>query len=81
MREENMTGTPSNWPPAATREDIEAIVEQVVDQRLAEWFGDPDEGLELRPEVVQRLREQKRRVAASDLGVPMEEVVRSLGIN
>ncbi|MEX2316981.1 MAG: hypothetical protein WD669_07510 [Pirellulales bacterium] len=75
-----MATVPFQMIPAALRDDIEAFVEHVVDQRLVELFGDPDEGFELREEVVQRLREQQKRVAAGDLGVPYDEVVRRLGL-
>jgi hypothetical protein len=66
--------------PAKLRDDLEALIEHVVDQRLVELFGDPDEGLELRPELIERLREQQTRVAAGELGIPMAEVHRRLGL-
>ena len=66
--------------PAELREMIEAAVEDALDRRLQELLGDPDEGLELREEVVQRLKEQQRRVAAGERGRPFEEVVKELGL-
>ena len=75
-----MATVPFQTIPAALREDIEAFVEHVVDQRLVELFGDPDEGLELRDEVVKRLRDQKKQVAAGDVGISYEEVARRLGL-
>ena len=59
---------------------IESAVEVAVDRRLTELLGDPDEGLELREEVVQRLKAQQDRVAAGDLGRPMDEVIKELGL-
>jgi hypothetical protein len=55
-------------------------IEHIVDQRLVELFGDPDEGLELREDLVERLREQQKRVAAGELGIPFDEVQRRLGL-
>lgn len=75
-----MTRTQTSTIPAELREQLEGWVEHIVDQRLVELFGDPDEGLELRPKLVERLREQQKQVAAGDLGVPYDEVKRRLGL-
>ena len=52
-----------------------------MDQRLRDLFGDPDEGLEVQPELMQRLRDQQKRVAAGDRGRPMEDVFNDLGVD
>ena len=65
---------------AELRETIEGMVEDAVERRLQELLGDPDEGLELREEVVERLRQQQKRVAAGERGRPLEEVARELGL-
>jgi hypothetical protein len=72
--------TPSQALSPALQEQIELFVEQAVDQRLSELLGDPDEGLELREELISRLREQQQRVAAGKLGIPFDEVRRRLGL-
>lgn len=61
-------------------ERLRALVEEIVEQKLIEIFGDPDEGLELAPELIERLKKQKERVEAGERGVPLEEAVRALGI-
>ena len=61
--------------PAELRETIELFVELAVDQRLQEILGDPDDGLEVHEELVQRLQEQQKRVAAGERGRSMEEVI------
>lgn len=66
--------------PIALRDDIEAFVEYAVDQRLAELLGDPDQGLEVREELLERLRDQQKQVAAGELGRPMSEVMKVLGL-
>lgn len=75
-----MASTPFQTVPAEMREEIELFIEHVVDQLLAELIGDPDEGLLLREEVVQRLREQQKRVPAGELGISFAEVQRRLGL-
>lgn len=69
-----MATTVADLTPAELRELIEAAV----DEKLVEFFGDPDEGLELRPEVVERLKRQMKRVADGERGVPLAEAIRSL---
>jgi hypothetical protein len=51
-----------------------------VEQKLFELLGDPDEGLEIRKSVRQRLLHQKKAVAAGERGEPFEDVVRRLGL-
>jgi hypothetical protein len=63
------------------RKVIEEIIEETVEGKLIEFFGDPDEGLELRESFRERLRLQRERVAAGEQGVPAEEVARRLGIS
>ncbi len=76
-----MTRTQSGVIPAEMREELEGWIEHIVDQRLVELFGDPDEGLELREELVERLRKQQKQVAAGERGQPMEEVFKELRLD
>lgn len=64
-----------------TIEQLKALIEDTVETKLQELMGDPDAGLELREEVKERLR---RSLAAEKRGqkhIPMEEVVRRLGLD
>ena len=67
-----------------TREElkgiIDAAVEAAVEQKLIEILGDPDEGLEIRDAVRDRLLRQRQAVAAGEQGLPFEDVVRQLGL-
>jgi hypothetical protein len=47
---------------------------------LRELLGDPDEGLEIRKSVRDRLLRQKKAVAAGERGEPFEDVVQQLGL-
>lgn len=74
-----MVDAASGVPPEL-REMIELAVEDAVDRRLQELLNDPDEGLELREEVVQRLKEQQKGMAAGDRGQSLDEVAKKLGL-
>ena len=59
---------------------IGTVVEAVVEQKLIEILGDPDEGLEIRETVRDRLLRQKQAVAAGERGLPFEDVMQQLGL-
>jgi hypothetical protein len=62
------------------RKMIGAVVEASVEQKLIEILGDPDEGLEIREAVRDRLLRQRRGVAAGEQGLPFEDIVQQLGL-
>ncbi|MGA9382932.1 MAG: hypothetical protein WBV73_29575, partial [Phormidium sp.] len=57
------------------------LIRHIVEQCLDEYFGDPDEGKEIREEVRQELLEQMKRKEAGEHGIPLEEVVKQLGLD
>jgi hypothetical protein len=63
-----------------TPHELRELIEEVVESKLAELVGDPDEGSELREEVRDRLLAQQRAVAAGKLGEPFEDVIKRLGL-
>ena len=63
-----------------TREELREMIETSVEQKLLEMPGDPDEGLEIRKSVRDRLLRQKKAVAAGERGQPFEKVVRRIGL-
>jgi hypothetical protein len=63
-----------------SRDELKEIIAVTVEQKLLEMLGDPDEGLELRKSVRDRLIRQKKAVAAGERGEPFEDVVRRLGL-
>lgn len=60
-----------------TVEQFRFLIEEIIDQKLEEYLGDPDEGLELRPEIIKGLKAQKRAKTAR---IPMEQLCKELGI-
>ena len=61
-------------------DELREIIGSVVEQKLKEMLGDPDEGFEIRAEVQSRLLRQKKTVAKGERGEELEEVVKRLGI-
>jgi hypothetical protein len=62
------------------KEMLETVVETTVERKLFEILGDPDEGLEIRDDVRERLLRQRQEVTAGQTGRPFEDMVRQLGL-
>jgi len=60
-----------------TVEQLRFLVEDIIDEKLVEYFGDPDEGLYIREEVVQQLKAQKK---ARKPRISMEQFCKERGI-
>jgi hypothetical protein len=63
-----------------TVEEFEALIGRAVEQKLLELLGDPDEGLELRDEVVTRLQRSLEAEHSGQRGLPIHEVASQLGL-
>ncbi len=63
-----------------SKDELREMLEITVEQKLLELIGDPDEGLEIRKSVRERLARQKKAVAAGERGEPFDDVVRRLGL-
>ena len=61
-----------------TKDQFREMLEGIVEQKLVELLGDPDEGLPIRKSVRDRLLRQKRQAALGDRGEPFEDVVKRL---
>lgn len=57
-----------------TEQELRALVGEVVEEKLAELVHDPDEGLDLVPELQARLERQMEQVRAGERGVPLSDV-------
>lgn len=62
-----------------TKDELREMIEDIVEQKLIELLGDPDEGLPIRKSVRERLLRQRQAVAMGECGEPFEDVVRRLG--
>ena len=63
-----------------SKDELKEFIAMTVEQKLMELLGDPDEGLEIRKSVRERLLRQKKAVAAGERGEPFEDVVRRLAL-
>ena len=63
-----------------SKDELREMIEVTIEQKLLELLGDPDEGLEIRRSVRERLLRQKKAVAVGERGEPFEDVVRRLGL-
>ena len=63
-----------------TKAELQEMMETTTEQKLLEMLGDPDEGLALRKDVLNRLLRQRKAVAEGERGQPFEDVVRQLGL-
>ena len=61
-----------------SKDELKDIIAMTVEQKLLELLGDPDEGLEIRESIRQRLLRQKMAVAEGERGEPFEDVIRRL---
>ena len=57
------------------KEMLEAVVETTVEEKLLEILGDPDDGLELREAVLDRLIRQRKAVVHGQYGQPLDDCV------
>jgi hypothetical protein len=71
-----MATTVGEMPIDELREMIEAAVEH----KLLEMLGDPDEDLDIRESVRERLLRQRETIVAGYRGHPFNDVVQQLGL-
>jgi hypothetical protein len=78
-RRGSVMDTVGQMPLTEFRKMIETIVEAAIEQKLIEILGDPDEGLEIRASVRDRLLRQQQAVAAGERGQLLADVLEQLG--
>ena len=63
-----------------TKKEFTQIISQVVEQKLIELIGDPDEELILKGRLRKRLLRQKKAVAAGERGQGLDAVIKQLAL-
>jgi len=63
-----------------TKDELREMIETIVEQKLLELLGDPDEGLPIRKAIRGRLLRQKEAVTSGERGEPFEKVIQRLGL-
>ena len=64
-----------------TQDELRIMLGDLIDQKLTEILGDPDEGLVMRKAFRDRLIRQRKAVARGEQGKPFDEVKKRLGIS
>jgi hypothetical protein len=71
--------------PATTQSEpaefLEAVVDESPERKLLEILGDPDEGLEIKEALRERLLVQKQAVSRGQRGQSLGDVVREIGLD
>ena len=63
-----------------SKDELREIIAAMVEQKLLKILGDPDEGLEIKNTVRDRLLRQKKAVRERERGWPFQELVEQLGL-
>lgn len=63
-----------------TVDELRTLIKDVVAQTLWETFEDPDQGLELREEMEQEIRQSLAHTGTGGSVVPVEDVAARLGL-
>lgn len=63
-----------------TREELKEILGELIEAKLAELFGDPDEGLELQAAFRERLERQRAEVESGKHGMSFSALTEQLGL-
>jgi len=61
-------------------DELKEIIGSVVEQKLKEMLGDPDDGLEIRANVRERLLKQRKAVGKGERGETLEEIAKRLDV-
>ncbi|MDP2919214.1 MAG: hypothetical protein Q8O43_03225 [Dehalococcoidia bacterium] len=61
-----------------TTEELRLLIQDAIEEKLQEMLGDPDAGLEVRPEIIAQLKAQK---TTRKKRIPMREVAREFGLD
>ena len=63
-----------------TRAEFSELISSLIEQKLLELLGDPDESLPIRQSLRKRLSRQRKAVAQGLRGEKLDDVVNRLGL-
>lgn len=61
-------------------EQLKALIQEAVEEKLQEVLGDPDQGLGLKEKVKERLKHSLAAMERGDEGIPVEQVAKEVGL-
>jgi hypothetical protein len=71
----------SNTLAQMTKSEFKQLLSSLIEEKLAELVGDPDEGLPIRKSLRDRLLRQKALVDRGDYGLPFEKALKEAGLS
>ena len=81
----HVVGTPevamSNTLAQMTKSEFKQLLSSLIEEKLPELVGDPDEGLPIRKSLRDRLLRQKALVDRGDYGLPFEKALKEAGLS
>lgn len=63
-----------------SKNELTKIISNVIEQKLFELFGDPDEGLSMKQSLRKRLLRQKRSVGNGERGADLTSIRKRLDL-
>ena len=63
-----------------SKQEFTQIISNVLEQKLVELFGDPDDGHTMKQNLRKRLLRQKRAVKKGDRGIDLSSIRKQLGL-
>ena len=63
-----------------SKQELTSIIVNVVEQKLIELIGDPDDGLTIKQNLRKRLLRQKRAVEKGERGTDLSSIRKHLGV-
>ena len=61
-------------------EQLKTLIQEAVEEKLQEILGDPDQGLELREDIKERLKHSLAAVERGEEGIPIRQVAKEIGL-
>ena len=61
-------------------EQLKALIQETVEEKLQEILGDPDQGLEVKEEVKEKINHSLTAMKHGEKGIPVEQVAKELGL-
>lgn len=64
-----------------TLEQLKVLVDGLVEDKIEQMLGDPDKGLEVKPDVLRELKASLAAARRGKRGIPLEQLAKELGLN
>ncbi len=61
-------------------EQLKVLIQEAVEEKLQEILGDPDQRLELREDIKERLKHSLAAMEHGETGIPIGQVAREIGL-